>query len=89
MLGIAVITLDKTLVLENGAIPGFAEPGETLTYQIVLNNSGNATGTVYVTEAVPLDTIAVGNDDFNCNLGDPADTSCIPTTGNPLSISAK
>ena len=40
----------KELISEDGAIAGFAEPGETLTYRIRLTNSGNTAVTYLASE---------------------------------------
>ena len=41
------VTMQKQLVGESGSIPGVAEPGETLTYQITLTNTGGSDKTGY------------------------------------------
>ncbi len=38
----AAVAVNKELVAEDGSVPGLAEPGEQLTYQITLANSGGS-----------------------------------------------
>ena len=45
--GVPNVTIVKTLASESGSQSGLAEPGETLTYNITLTNSGSAVATNY------------------------------------------
>ena len=52
----AHITITKTLVGEDGVLPGIAEPGEMLTYRIRLTNNGGATNSFGVTDTLDANT---------------------------------
>ena len=71
------ISVEKTLLSENGALSGIAETGEALTYQIRLSNAGKKAVTVLLTETVPFGTThGAITDDFSgqCNSGAAAES---------------
>lgn len=77
----ADITVTKALTDESGTQAGIAEPGETLTYTISLQNTGGSAATYAageIVETVPNATTATGGD-FTCTPDNSAGSSC--TTG--------
>lgn len=75
------IDVAKTVVDAN--MDGVAEPGEQLDYSITLTNNGGVPITYAVgdiQETVPVNTTAVGGDDFDCLAADPAGTVCDTNT---------
>ncbi|MEP9399016.1 hypothetical protein [Mesorhizobium sp. KR2-14] len=65
----AHISVSKKLVGEDGALPGIAEPGETLTYRITLTNTGGATNSYGVTDKLDANTIFVSADNGGVHAG--------------------
>ncbi|UOR01498.1 hypothetical protein MUN77_15425 [Leucobacter allii] len=75
----AEVSVEKSIIAESGSVPGLAEPGETLTYQLRFTNTGNTAATLLasdILETVPANTTAAGMDDFACAAGAPGGTGC-------------
>jgi uncharacterized repeat protein (TIGR01451 family) len=57
------VTMTKAISIEGGAVPGIAEPGESLTYAITLSNGGGSQVTGFgVTDALDANTSFVAAD---------------------------
>ncbi|MCO6180929.1 DUF11 domain-containing protein, partial [Ciceribacter sp. RN22] len=56
------VTMAKSLLSESGSLAGVAEPGETLTYQITLSNTGGQASNFGVTDAFDANTTFVSAD---------------------------
>jgi len=65
----AHVSISKTLVGESGALPGIAEPGETLTYKITLSNTGGATNDYNVTDKLDANTTFISADHGGVHAG--------------------
>jgi uncharacterized repeat protein (TIGR01451 family) len=97
-LGPPILSVVKTLTGESLTVNGIAEPGEDLTYTIVVTNSGaSVANNTIVNETVPANTTFVGGTPtWTCSVGAPAGTACdtvitVPAPsvgGNPGTASA-
>lgn len=64
------VTIEKTLVGESGAISGRAEPGETLTYAVLLSNTGGSDADDYaVTDRLDANLVFVSADNGGAHDG--------------------
>lgn len=73
------LIVTKKLTHESGTQPGIAEPGETLTYTITVQNAGGSAATnVSVNEMVPTHTTftSAGSSTWSCANGSAAGTAC-------------
>ncbi|MBV6413837.1 MAG: hypothetical protein OMOMHJEC_01656 [Xanthomonadales bacterium] len=96
-LGPPVLSVAKTLTGESITVNGIAQPGENLTYTIVVTNTGGSiANNTIVNELVPANTTFVGGTPtWTCAAGAPAGTACnttltvpAPLAGNPGTASA-
>jgi uncharacterized repeat protein (TIGR01451 family) len=56
------VTIKKELTGENGMLPGVAEPGEVLTYQITLTNTGGPANGYAITDKLDSNIVAATAD---------------------------
>jgi uncharacterized repeat protein (TIGR01451 family)/fimbrial isopeptide formation D2 family protein len=71
----ADVTKTKQLVNESGAAAGIAEPGEQLTYEITLTNSGGAATNYAVQDVLDVNTSFVSADNGGVDNGATVDWS--------------
>jgi uncharacterized repeat protein (TIGR01451 family) len=66
----ASVVVEKALVGEGGAVPGVAEPGESLTYAITLTNSGGSNAPAFaVTDVLDPNTVFVSANNGGMHAG--------------------
>lgn len=66
----AYVVVEKALVSEGGAVPGVAEPDESLTYAITLTNSGGSNAPAFaVTDVLDPNTVFVSADNGGVHAG--------------------